>query len=48
MKENQYEKNSNMESFQLRLMEGQLYQALKRLETLVFHLALENLVKSSL
>ena len=48
MKENQYEKNSNMESFQLRLMEGQLYQALKSLETLVFHLALENVVKSSL
>ena len=40
MKENQYETNSNMESFQLRMMEGQLYQALKSLEILMFHLAL--------
>ena len=40
MKENQYETNSNMESFQLRMMEGQHYQALKSLEILMFHLAL--------
>ena len=45
MKEDQYETNSNMESFQIKMLEGHIYQALKNWETLISHLALESLAK---
>ena len=45
MKEDQYETNSNMESFQIRMLAGHIYQGLKSWETLIFYLALESLVK---
>ena len=39
MKENQYQTNSSMESFQLRMLEGYIYQTLKSWETLIFLLS---------